>query len=97
MDKPLTVHPAIRGSVLSTVTTEVVLPPGTQYFTISETAGTGTIRWGITSAFANSATEYHSVAASTTSGVIAAGPSSIWILASGGNISYYIFAVRVGD
>lgn len=94
---PLTVHPAIRGDVTSGSTVEVILPAGTEYFTISETAGTGQIRWGITSAFAGSSTEYHAVAASTTSGVIAAGPASIWIKAQGGNISYYIFVVLAGN
>ena len=94
---PLTVHPAIRASVSSGSTVEVVLPLGVEYFTISETAGTGQIRWGVTQAYAEHATQYHAVAASTTSGVIAAGPRSIWIKAQGGNVSYYIFAVRAGD
>lgn len=93
----LTVHPGIRAAITSGDTTEVALPAGTEYFTIAETAGTGTIWWGITEAFADSSTQHHAVAASTTSGIIAAGPASIWIRAEGGNISYYIFLVRAGD
>lgn len=97
MMRKLTVHPAIRGSVTSGNTSEVVLPDGLEYFSIEEEGGAGAIRWGITQAAAESATLYHEVAASGTSGAIAASPASIFVKAQGGNVDYYIFAVRQGD
>lgn len=96
MNVDLVVHPAIRGSVLSTATSAVTLPSGTEYFTISEEGGGGVIRWGTTAANAESATLYHEVAANTCSGVIVANPPTLYIHAEGGNVDYYIYAVRQG-
>lgn len=96
LDKNLTVHPALRATVLSGATTEVTLPAGTEYFVIEEEGGAGAIRWGVTAAYAEHATQYHEVAASGTSGVIAANPPSVFIHAEGGNVDYYIFVVRQG-
>lgn len=96
IDKNLTVHPALRGTVLNNATTEVTLPSGTEYFVIEEEGGAGAIRWGVSQAYAESATQYHEVSASGTSGVIAANPPSVFLHAEGGNIDYYIFCVRQG-
>lgn len=96
IDKNLTVHPALRGTVLNTVTAEVTLPSGTEYFVIEEEGGAGAIRWGVSAAYAESATQYHEVAASGSSGIIAANPPSVFIHAEGGAVNYYIFVVRQG-
>lgn len=96
IDKNLTVHPAIRATVLSGATAEVTLPSGTEYFVIEEEGGAGDIHWGVTQAYAEHATQHHAVAASGTSGVIAANPASVFINASGGNVDYYILVVRQG-
>lgn len=96
IDKNLTVHPALRGTVLSGTTSEVALPGGTEYFVIEEEGGAGAIRWGVSAAYAESATQYHEVYTNGTSGVIAANPPSVFIHAEGGNVDYYIFVVRQG-
>lgn len=96
LDKNLTVHPALRDTVTSGGTVEVALPSGTEYFIIEEEGGAGDIHWGVTEAYADSATQCHTVSASGTSGVIAANPPSVWINASGGDVDYYIFVVRQG-
>lgn len=95
--RKLTVHPAIRGTVLSTETAAVTLPADTEYFILSEEGGAGAIRWGITQAAAESADEYHEVAASSSSNIIAANPLTVYVHAEGGDVDYYFFIVRAGD
>lgn len=92
-----TVAPAQRAALLSGASIAVNLSPTCVYFRIFEEGGGGSIRWGVTLAQANHATEYHPVAANGNSGVIAANPDVIYIKAQGGNVNWYVQEVREGS
>lgn len=92
-----TISAAYRDTVTSGATTPVTLSINCVYFRIMEEGGGGSIRWGTTQAQAESADEYHAVAANGDSGVIVANPATLYIHAEGGNVNYYVFEVRVGD